>query len=156
MSAPNQVGSFAVVASLAGGLAIAISGTTRTVEVNGLSYDRTSEELMTKNSDGETVHMMFWDFAKTLRLQCFPRSDTKANAATINNLDITPGTIFWIGTSSGNSQADTAVAENGTAPSTSGKLYVCRKFSKAHEAGGKVTWDVELHAPDAMTIAAIT
>ncbi len=159
MSSPNQIGSYGVVASFDGGLTYAVVGVSTvalTLGTNGASFQRTAQRVDTRNSDGELVNVMFYDFGKTVSIRCYPRGSTLANASTENVKDIKPGTIIQLYTASAATQEDTVLAANGVAATSGGTAYFVTSITKTMEQGNKVAWDMTLEAPDAMTVAAIS
>jgi hypothetical protein len=157
MSSPNQVGSYGVVASFDGGVSFVVSGTARLIEPNSATLQRTAKRLDTMNSDGETVNVLFWDFGKSVSIRCYPRGSSRANASTVNNVDIKPGTLILLYSLSSSAQEDEVLAATSNdSGATGGTLYFVASFSKTHEAGNKVVYDMTLEKPDAMTVAAIS
>jgi hypothetical protein len=157
MSSPNQVGSFGVVASFDGGVSFVVAGTARLLEPQSATLQRTAKRIDTTNSDGETVNVMFYDFGKTVAIQCYPRGSSLANASTVNTVDIKPGTLILLYSLAASSQEDTILAANSSdSGATGGTLYFVSSFSKTHEKGDKVRFDITLEKPDAMTVAAIS
>ncbi len=158
MSSPTQLGgSFGVVASFDRGITFRVAGTARLVTPTGATLNRTAKRFDTQDSDGNTVNVMFYDFGKSVSIQCYPRGSSLANAATVNNVDVKPGTIIKLFTASTPVQDDQVLAATGTdVDGTNGTTYFVSSFSKTHEAGNKVRWDMTLEAPDAMTVSAVT
>lgn len=157
MSSPSQLGgSFGVVASFDRGISWVVAGTARLITPTGAALSRTAKRIDTTNSDGETVNVMFYDFGKSLSIQCFPRSTTLALAAAINNVDIKPGFIVKLYTAATPVQDDIIMAATSTdSGATAGTTYFVGTFMKTHEAGNKVRWDMALECPDAMTVSAV-
>ena len=154
----NQVGSFGVVASFDGGLSFYVVGTATALgaKANSASLQRTATRIDTLGDTGSLENVFFCNFGKTVSIRCYPKASTLALAAAENVKDIKQGTIIRLWSLSSATQEDTILAANSTNGSADGTLYFVTDFSKAHESGNKVVWDMTLECPDDMTVAAIT
>jgi hypothetical protein len=154
MSSPNQIApAFGVVASFNGGLNWEVAGTAQVIEQQTATLQRTAKRVDIQNSDGETVNVMFYDFGKTVAIQCYPRGSSLANASAVNLLDIKPGTLILLYSLAASTYADTILAANsGDSGTTGGTLYFVASFSKTHEKGNHVRWDMTLEKYDAMNL----
>lgn len=148
--ASTQTGTFGVVMSFNGGLTWTVAGTARAIGSSSASLQRVAKRIDTQDDEGNTVSVCFYDFGKTVNIQCYPKGTTLANGATVNSVDVTPGTLVVLTSSAGADQEDTVLA------ATAGTTYFVGSFTKTHTAGDKVRWDMTLEKPDAMTVATIT
>lgn len=137
---PEQIGdtNYAVCWSMDGNLTYAIGGTSRLLATKSASWAPTAERIDTKDGDGTTRNITFFNQGATLSLSLTPRGATKDAATVVARAAPVKGTRMTVITPSGD-RTDTNLGAAST-----GTEYMVSECTVRHENGNPVGWDVTL------------